>query len=158
MSQAGAEEPDAAVAAETAAVRLLAVREHTRFQLARKLRDRGHAAAVVDDVLDDLQSRDLLSDERFVDGYLQQRLRKGYGPLRIRAELAERGAPDGLIEQGLANADVDWQQLLEQVAERKFGGRGEIDRSALGKRGRHLQQRGFPISLVRRYLNSLHVI
>lgn len=156
MSQAN--EADAAVAVEMAAMRLLAAREHTRLQLEHKLRDRGHPSAVISKVLDHLEQRDLLSDERFVEGYLRQRLRKGYGPLRIRADLAERGVGEHLIEQGLAQADVDWQQQLEQVVERKFGAGTEVDRSALGKRCRYLQQRGFPVSLVRRYLNRLRVI
>jgi len=153
-----AEQLDDAAAVETAAVRLLAVREHTRFQLERKLRDRGHPSAAIGEVLDELERQNLLSDERFVESYLQQRVRKGYGPLRIRAELAERGAPESAIDQGLRSADVDWQAQLDRVAERRFGCDAEIDRSALAKRGRHLQQRGFPVSLVRRYLNRLRVI
>jgi regulatory protein len=150
-----AETEDATVV-ETAAVRLLASREHSRYELEQKLRRRGHAPDLLASTLDDLQHRGLLSDERFVAGYVQQRVRKGYGPLRLRAELSERGVADAVIEQGLEVAAIDWQALLNHVAERRFGADDPADRNALVRRARHLEQRGFPISLVRRYLNGLH--
>ena len=148
-------EHGAATAAEAAAVRLLASREHSRHELEQKLRRRGHAPDLLAATLDDLQQRGLLSDERFVAEYVQQRARRGFGPLRLRAELSERGVTDAVIEQGLENAALDWQALLLHVAGRKFGDGDPTDRNALMRRGRHLEQRGFPISLIRRYLNGL---
>ena len=66
-----------------------------------------------------------------------------------------RRLDDALIDRGLEAVAIDWQTLLIHVAERKFGSGGSTDRNALARRGRHLQQRGFPISLIRRYLNGL---
>ena len=151
-----AAEQDDAAAVEAGAVRLLAGREHARTELEQKLRRRGHAHALITAVLDSLQQRGLLSDERFVEQYVQQRVRKGYGPLRLRAELSRRGVADDLIDRGLDAAGIDWQAILTDVAVRRFGGDDPADHNALARRGRHLEQRGFPISLIRRYLNDLH--
>jgi regulatory protein len=145
-------EQDRLAAAEDAALRLLASREHTRAELDRKLADRGHAAEVVTAVLDDLAQRGLQSDERYTEQYVALRTRKGYGPLRIRAELAERGIPATLIEDWLDPRDPDWRENLREVARSKFGERAPEDRRDMARRVRFLEYRGFPQDLIRRLL------
>jgi regulatory protein len=144
---------DAATSLEAAAIRLLASREHSRAELARKLATRFGRSALVEDVLDGLQSRELLSERRFVEHYIAQRHRKGFGPLRIRAELSERGVSDEQVESGFDVAAIDWEDALSAAAEQKFGAAPAADRRSLARRGRFLEQRGFPISLIRRYLD-----
>jgi regulatory protein len=150
--------PDEALGVELTAVKLLASREHSRRELRRKLLARVADAELVDRVLDDLQTRDLLSDRRFAEGYIEQRSRKGYGPLKIRAELSERGIGGELLAECLEHAEPDWSGLLATAAERKFGDTPTADRRELARRGRFLEQRGFPISLVRRYLEHVSVL
>ena len=142
-----------AAAVELAAVRLLAVREPSRPDLRRKLSERGHDIGLIDEVLDALEQRRLLSDERFAEQYLAQRMRKGFGPLRIRAELATRGVAEQLIAAALEAASGDWEDRLAEAASRRFGERPACDLRELARRGRFLEQRGFPISLIRRHLD-----
>ena len=137
-------EPDDAIAVEVTAVRLLASREHTRQELRCKLNARHGDDALVEAVLDDLEQRRLLSDERFAENYVEQRSRKGYGPLRIRAELAERGIEGELSSRWLDDGSHDWAGILAAAAARKFGEGPVNDMRALAKRGRFLEQRGFP--------------
>ena len=146
---------DDATAVELTAVGLLASREHTRRELRRKLHARFDDAPLVDAVLDDLEHRKLLSDERFAENYVDQRSRKGYGPLRIRAELAQRGVDSELVTHWVDEASIEWGEVLAQAAARKFGDGAVGDMRALAKRGRFLEQRGFPTSLVRRYLDQV---
>jgi regulatory protein len=148
-------EQDDAIAVEGTAIRLLASREHTRFELRRKLGRRHADGDLIEAVLDDLEQRRLLSDERFAEGYVEQRSRKGFGPLRIRAELAERGIGGELSSRWLDDGPHDWNELLAEAAVRKFGEDPATDMRALAKRGRFLEQRGFPIGLVRRYLDRV---
>ncbi|MGB8146312.1 MAG: regulatory protein RecX, partial [Chromatiaceae bacterium] len=84
-----AEAPPAqgADAARNLALRLLAGREHSRRELERKLLARGYEAAILVGVLDALTETGLLSDERMAEAYVAGRLRKGFGPLRLRQEL-----------------------------------------------------------------------
>ena len=153
MTPRATEPGQAAAAVELAAVRLLAVREHSRHELRRKLSDRGHDSGLTDEVLDALVRRRLLSDERFAAQYLAQRMRKGFGPLRIRAELAARGVAEQLIAATLETACCDWEDRLAEAASRRFGERPARDPRELARRGRFLEQRGFPISLIRRHLD-----
>ena len=156
MSPAGRDlEADDAAAIELAAVRFLAVREHSRHELRRKLRGRGYDPGLIDGVLDDLERQQLLSDERFAEQYLEQRMRRGFGPLRIRAELEQRGVADPVIAAALQRAHPDWEGLLVEAAARKFGEQPGFDLRDLARRGRFLEQRGFPISLIRRHLERI---
>lgn len=142
--------------ASDVAMRLLAAREHSRYELARKLRTRGYHDDAIDEALGRLQSEGLLSDERFARSLIEQRVRKGYGPLRIRADLAEKGVSSELAGSALEQAGVDWQEALQTVAARRFGNDDEsLDHRAMARRGRQLTQRGFPSGMVYRYLEQL---
>ena len=153
MSQA--REIDEAAAVEAAAVRLLAMREHSRQEMRRKLVARFDDRDLIERVLDDLEHRQYLSDERFTECYVSERSRKGYGPLRIRAELSERGIAAGLSVRWLDDGASDWAEVLAEAAARKFGAEPASDLRDLARRGRFLEQRGFPIALVRRYLDRV---
>lgn len=133
-------------------MRLLAAREHTRAELSRKLSDRGHAVEVVGAVLDDLAERGLQSDARYAEQYVASRTRKGYGPNRIRAELAERGLSDALIEAWLDPGDPVWRDHLRSVANAKFGAGRPVDRKEMARRARFLEYRGFAPDHIRRLL------
>ncbi len=134
-----------------AAVRLLATREHSRKELERKL-GRHHDSEVVARALDRLAGEGLQSDARFAEAYLRSRMEKGFGPLRIRAELRERGVDDTLIEAVLEPSDPRWRQRLAELARRKFSDRPPTDRRDLARRARFLTGRGFPEHLIRELL------
>ncbi len=136
-----------------AAVRLLAMREHSRRELCSKL-GRRFGEEVVEPVLDELESQGLQSDRRFAEQYVHSRRSKGFGPLRIRAELVERGIGEELIASTLDRDDDCWRQLMLEVAQRKFGATPAEDRREQARRGRFLSGRGFPGHLVNDYLFS----
>jgi regulatory protein len=73
------------------AVGLLARREHSRGELTRKLAARGFDEDVVAATLARLEREGALADGRFTASFIRTRAAKGKGPVRIRAELAERG-------------------------------------------------------------------
>lgn len=146
---------DNTAAIESTAVRMLAGREHSRAELRRKLLNRYGDCGAVDTVLDALERQRLLSDERFAEAYVGQRVRKGYGPLRIRAELEQRGIAAVLVARYLDDAAHDWPESMAATAAHKFGDMPETDRRGLAKRGRFLEQRGYPAGMIRRYLDRI---
>ena len=104
------------------AVDLLSRREYSREQLTRKLLDRQIGQDEIKDVLDDLERQNFLSDDRFTDTYLAQRTRKGYGPLKIRQELLDKGICIELISEKLQQFENLWPDLLHELRGKKFGG------------------------------------
>ena len=135
-------------------MRLLAGREHSRAELIAKLARRGFDAEALERVLDNLAERGLQSDARFAEQFVATRMRRGSGPLRIRAELRQRGIADDLVARQL---DIDpevWLHHLRQVHERKYGGTAPSDRNDLARRIRFLESRGFPGELIQRLLRE----
>ena len=139
---------------EQAVVRLLASREHSRAELAAKLAHKGFAADALEQVLDDLAGRGLQSDARFTEQFVAARMRRGSGPLKIRAELRQRGVAEELIAREL---DIDpevWLERLRLVHERKFGSAPPSDRKDMARRIRFLESRGFSGELIQRLLRE----
>lgn len=144
---------DTPVAIRRAAMNLLARREHGHVELMRKLRQRGADESMIEVELQRLTDEGLLSEERYLESYVRSRANTGRGPLRIREELAQRGLSRSLIEQALAEAEVDWQAQLEALWQRRFLGQ-ITDLKDKGKQARFLLQRGYSMDAVRRLLDS----
>lgn len=133
-------------------MRLLAAREHSRAELRRKLLARSLEPDLVEQVLDDLEAQRYLSDDRFVEQYIDSRKRKGYGPLKIRAELRDKGVDNARVGRLLDAGDPEWGVLLLKEMRRKFGDSEAGDQRDQAKRARFLEYRGFPIPLIRKLL------
>ena len=195
------------------ALQALARREHSTVELRRKLNakvvhtkvlhaeahseqfdqvhvdqvhvDQVHVDQVhVDQVIEALLMDGSLPDERFAAEFVRSRVQKGYGPIRIRMDLLERGVPDRLAEEELTRPSEFWQELAADVCVRKFGNlaRAESssdpsdcssqeegtsaerrqmmkDRKDAAQRrwnrcARFLSQRGFPADLIYRTLDG----
>jgi regulatory protein len=143
---------DPAAAIECLALKLLATREHSRLELERKLRARGYAADAVEPVLAGLAGQGAINEARLAQAYVAERVGKGFGPLRIRAELRDKGLSDEAIDPHLEGMQDDWPQLLAQTHDRRFGPVPPTDQADYGRRGRFLEGRGFPSELIRRHL------
>ncbi|MCK8516463.1 recombination regulator RecX [Methylonatrum kenyense] len=151
--ESGPEAPDPAEI-EDKAVRLLARREHSRKELQRKLRQRQYPESLIADTLELLEQRGYLDNQRFAEAFIRERIGKGHGPLRITADLRERGIKDGMIRALLDAAEVDWQQQAAVVRERRFGTAPPANRTEWGRQGRFLAGRGFSAEQVRRVLGD----
>ena len=144
---------DTPVAVRRAAMDLLAQREHGRVELARKLRRRGATPELIDSALDRLAEEGLLDESRYLESFIAARARAGYGPLRIREELAQRGLPREAIEQALGECGVDWAEQLSELWQRRFGVRPQ-DQKERARQGRFLAYRGFSMEQISRLLRG----
>lgn len=137
------------------ATRMLASREHSVQELTRKLQQKDFPPEIVDRVVTGLCDAHLLSDERFAESYVRFRSARGYGPVRIRMELRERGVAGELVEQALADDGIDWAGLAGTVRARKFGDTPTEDFAQKAKQMRFLQYRGFSNSHIGMAVNGL---
>lgn len=140
---------DTPVAIRRKAMDLLARREHGVQELARKLLQRGAEQELIDVELQKLVDEGLLSEQRYLESYIRSRANSGRGPVRIREELAQRGLARDDIEQALAEADIDWQEQLHELWQRRFGEK-PADQKAYGKQVRFLLYRGYEMDWVQR--------
>ena len=152
-AEAGADEWTAATV-EVTAVRLLARREHSRKELARKLHARGVPPDLADEVLQSLQSRRLQSDERYAESLVNSRVARGQGPVRIRRDLAQQGIPDAEIDAALEAAGVDWYALARETRVRRFGEEAPAEWKERARQTRFLEYRGFNGDQIREALGD----
>jgi regulatory protein len=145
---------DSPAAVRRAAMDLLARREHGRVELARKLHQRGASPELIDNALDRLAEEGLLSESRYLESFIASRARAGFGPLRIREELAQRGLARPQIEAALDQAGVDWNAQMRDLWGRRFGGERPRDAREQGRQGRFLAYRGYPLEAIGRLLRG----
>ncbi len=133
------------------ALRLLARREHSRAELARKLAPHAESPEALDALLDDLGARDLLSDERYVDMRLRARQAR-LGDARLAYELRTQGVSDELIAAALATGESE-QLRAQRVWQQKFGMLAS-DASERARQARFLASRGFSAETIRRVVRG----
>jgi len=139
--------PDTPGELRSRALRLLARREHSRAELARKLAPHAGSREALALLLDALAARKQLSDERYAEARAHQLARK-YGAARIRADLKAKGIAPELA------ARVSGEEELERAREilaRKYRA-AAATREEIARRMRFLQSRGFSHDTVRRLL------
>jgi len=123
------------------ALRYLARREYGIEELKRKLILRGAEPDVADQVVCNCAAQGQVSDERFTEMYVRMRIRRLFGPLKIRGELHQRGIPDALIVAALQVDEETWLETAAQWAGRRI--QGELDFTQKAKLHRKLMNRGF---------------
>lgn len=95
------------------------------------------------EVLDSLEAEKLLSDRRFTESFVQQRMARGQGPLKIRHELRERGVSADLATQAIDAARQSWCEQALAARHKRFGTEAPEDIRERSRQARFLAQRGF---------------
>jgi regulatory protein len=138
---------------KSTALRLLAMREHSRVELRRKLKAKAVEGQDVEAVLDRMVETGLQSDERFAESWVRSQGGR-VGIERLRRELAERGVSsevaaaalaEGLVDDELTRARAVWLQ--------KFGVQPQ-DQSDWARQARFIQSRGFAVDVIRKLLKE----
>ena len=89
----------------------------------------------------------LQCDQRFAESWIRSRVRKGQGPIKIKAELRQKGLSDHFISAAIEQARIDWAELGRERLMSKFGGSEPADAKEKAKRIRFLAAQGYPEGL-----------
>ncbi len=132
------------------AMDLLARREHSVYELTRKLKQRDFENDEIDAAIAALLQDNLQSDSRFIESIVNYRINAGFGPIKIRYELRQKGVSEGLVDDYFSGLDIDWQSSMAGQRIKKFGDSLPVDYKEKMKQARFLQNRGFsPESVMR---------
>ena len=135
------------------ALRLLARREHSRAELARKLEQAGFVASDIDSLLDEFEEKNWLSDHRFAESYVADH-RARSGSIKLAYELRQRGVPDSIIEAVISdNRDSELSRARE-IWRKKFDAAPE-NAAETARQIRFMQSRGFTSEVIRQTLSNL---
>ena len=135
------------------ALNYLARRDYTRSELQRKLAPYAEDQSELESLLEDLEKRGSLSEQRFVEQMVHARQGK-YGSLRIAQELRSKGIADELIRSTVAQIKSGELASVRTVWTKKFGSL-PTDAKQRAKQMRFLQSRGFSMDVIRQVLQGL---
>ncbi|MDD2740275.1 MAG: regulatory protein RecX [Methylomonas lenta] len=141
---------------EATCLRLLARREHSQKELLDKLALRGFQRDEVEPVIQEMAEQNWQNDERYTECYVRQRIASGYGPIRIRYELQQRGITDADLDTQ-AEEQGGWHNVLMDVYCNKYGEETALTQNEWLKRSRFLQQRGFSGEMIKRLFAELKI-
>ena len=134
----------------------LSRREHSRYELYKKISTHNFDKDLINQELDLLIRDGLLSDERFVEAFIHSRKKNGKGPLKISAELQQRGADESLINKYIEETEnSEWLDSAKQVVEKKLGNNQQLDYDNQLKMMKFLNNRGFTIDQVKLTIKKL---
>ena len=130
------------------ALRLLSQREHSRFELERKLKPFEETPGELAEALDFLQAKDFINEQRVVESVVNSRSRK-LGASRVRQELQAKGLPVEAIAEAVQEMRSTELERAREVWRKKFGA-PPVDQAARVKQVRFLVSRGFAPEVVRK--------
>lgn len=141
---------------EIFALKKVAGKEWSYFLLKRKIKELTDNPELIDDVLDKFVEDGWLSDQRFAECYTRStRDNKGYGPIKIKGRLLEKGISEVLISKCLYVNHPIWDRNAFHIRERKYGDI-PTDIKEKHKQSTFLQSRGFTFSQINSaFLNNL---
>ena len=138
------------------ALGLLVRREHSRKELGRKLLSKGVDRDDLDLALEKLRRQDFQNDARFAAALARSRSSSGYGPARIRAELAQHGLSRDDVATALEACASDWDAAASQLARRRYAGKDLRDPVLRRKAVDFLLRRGFDQRSAYAAVNARH--
>jgi len=98
--------------AERVAMDYLSRAEHSRYQLALKLRKKGYSSAEIDPALDYLEAKNILDDSRFAEAWLHSRsLHQAEGRRKMFAGLVSRGINGKIADKSLDDYFCDTDEM-----------------------------------------------
>lgn len=134
------------------ALRLLSVREHSRAELERKLKSFEAEPGELGRILDELQAKGFISEQRVIESVLNRRAAK-LGTARIKQELQGKGLDPQAVSAALVGLKTSERERALEVWRKKFGAPPQ-DAQAAAKQMRFLAARGFGAEVIRRVVSG----
>lgn len=141
------------------ALRYLAMREHSRAELARKLARHAEdspeepAAPRIERLLDELSARGLLDEARAAEALVSAQAAR-FGGMRLRHNLRARGVEPAAAEAALGGLAGTEFARAREVWLRRFG-EPAADPADRARQARFLAGRGFGADVIRRVVRGL---
>jgi len=150
--------PPSSDSAVNAAYRYLAIRDHSREELRKKLADKGFPPEEIRRTLDFLEEKDYLRDERFALLFARGQVRlKAVGPDRLRMSLEAKGISREEIRRTLETlaSETPEEETAREALRKKTG--DAPSGFSLAERRRltaYLRRKGFGYDTINRVLTT----
>lgn len=104
------------------ALRILTGRDHSKYELAQKLKQRGFAPEDIEKAISECERLDYINDERTSRVYIRQLILKGYGLNRIRHAMNKKELRGECIQNILSEtvSDADERIGAERILKKNI--------------------------------------
>jgi regulatory protein len=133
-------------------LRLLSGREYSRAELERKLESHEEEPGALAQVLDELQAKGFISEQRVIESVLHRRAAR-LGTARIKQELHSKGLDPQAVTAALAELQTTEYERALAVWCKKFGA-PPADAQTAARQIRFLAARGFGSDAIRRVVKA----
>jgi len=130
----------------------LSRREHTSKEIFFKLEKRVESIDILNAEIKKLEEQGLIDHQRFAEQYIHSRSEKGYGPMRIKQELKQRGVNENIAQPLLNN--IDWNSFAIAVLKKKVNHEFPKETKPVLKLKKFLNYRGFDFSQIEQAFSS----
>ena len=141
------------------AVRMLTRRDHSRYEVRQKLKQRGFGPEEIRAAVAECERFNYIDDERTAQVYIGQLVRRGFGFRRIAIELKKKGLQGRNIEEILEQqqVEIDEREIARRVLQKKIKSfeRQTDPKKRRDKIYRFLDYRGFSRSLISELIREL---
>ncbi len=143
---------DKKISLKARALRFLASREHSAQELAAKLEPYAEERDNIESLIQWLQEKDFLSEERFAESYARRKATR-YGSRRILYDLQNHHISESVMHEIMETLEETELQRAFALWKRKFSKPPET-LPEKAKQIRFLQQRGFPSDIIRQVIKG----
>ena len=134
----------------------LGKRDYSRVELGRKILTYSESLEVskadLESVLNELEEKDWLSDDRFSEQFVLSKKRK-FGARKIAHELKLRGVDESIISRALRDIKDDEFLLAKKIWEKKFN-QIPITIDEKAKQIRFMQSRGIEVAIINQIVSG----
>ena len=134
----------------------LGKRDYSRVELGRKILTYSESLEIskadLELILDELEEKDWLSDDRFSEQFVLSKKRK-FGARKIAHELKLRGVDELIISRALRDIKDDEFLLAKKIWEKKFN-QIPITIDEKAKQIRFMQSRGIEVAIIHQILSG----
>ena len=134
----------------------LGKRDYSRVELGRKILTYSESLEIskvdLELILDELEEKDWLSDDRFSEQFVLSKKRK-FGARKIAHELKLRGVDESIISRALRGIKDDEFLLAKKIWEKKFN-QIPITIDEKAKQIRFMQSRGIEVAIIHQILSG----
>lgn len=142
--------------AKQRALRMLATRYRTEYEIKEKLLDLGFDYEFVAEAILQLKSMGYINDRLFATKYISDRLKlKPRSKKALCFELSKKGVSSDIIEQVIDEFEIDESVIAYRLARKKYG-KYNIDDSKIQRRiVSFLSHKGFSFTIIKGVLEQM---
>lgn len=130
---------------------MLKFRQRSEKELASRLKKKGFDLEIIRQTIAFLKEKNFIDDRSFARAWIESRLGKNIGLIRIKAELKEKGLASEIIEELFSEVKSNYSEIdtVRRIAQERLSKFKAVEPNrAKSKVYAYLRRRGFSLEII----------